>query len=986
MKIIEIHVYGFGKLIDFHLTNLSDFQVIYGKNEAGKSTLMAFIHSVLFGFPTKQQQDLRYEPKTHSAYGGQLVLLTEKYGKVLVERVKGKATGEVTVTMENGQIGGEELLSIVLNHLNKSMFQSIFSFNIHGLQNMNKLKGEDISRYLFAAGTIGTDSLLKAEQEIQKEMDTLFKPNGRKPVINQLLHELRSREKELNELKIYNGQYEMLKHKQLSLESERSAIQEKIEHHQRELQTVEKMINEWPLYKEKQQIMKRIDAFGTISFPANGLERMEQLTLQIRSINSRLAACEQQKKQLEQQIAQATPNPSFDEHHLSLQQLINEWSQYEQWKNDLDKYTLELETIHEQLQLLLQELHLQHIDLERVEAIDVSIKAKEQLRSLLKQYDYLSLRRESLTKQRKDKKQELIAIEHNCNHLESQLMPEETFRRLSNKQHHLEHTKVLQAEYDRVQQQIEIMKNVASSRNTSGQMTIIMMAVFLLFAGFSLVMKHYDFLILSFVACIIVGIFMMKKGGQKQLNKQLSSLSEEAEKLKEQLNSEKNVHHNAHLYEQQKELREQWKNQVLQLEHIQHQSEQLEHEWQLLHKEHQRFIEQLNQMKKEMLLDIEFPSEQLMNAFDILVDIRKHLSKTKHINVLIQQLQRQRLEWKQELEQWFERLQFKWPSNFEGILLLKKALSDHQEKKIIYRELNNKRQELDNQEHQLKLEQQSVESDMQQLMSVANVENIEDYWNKGSNFETVEKLKERLALLSIQMSEEKTKGYQSIQDIHELERKQTSLISHVKDLTHQLTVTDTDLAKIKYELKQLEEGGTFTEKLHEFHYSKSQFQDFAKKWFKLALAKQILVNMMDKFRKQRFPKVLQMAETYLSMLTNGEYVSLHLHEEEDHFFIKRQDGVLFAPNELSQATAEQLYVSLRFALVNILEDEYACPIIIDDGFVNFDSRRTENVIELLKKMSKNKQVLFFTCHQYLLPTFAEEQIITLENGKLLNSL
>ena len=61
---------------------------------------------------------------------------------------------------------------------------------------------------------------------------------------------------------------------------------------------------------------------------------MEQLTLQIRSINSRLAACEQQKKQLEQQIAQATPNPSFDEHHLSLQQLINEWSQYEQWKND----------------------------------------------------------------------------------------------------------------------------------------------------------------------------------------------------------------------------------------------------------------------------------------------------------------------------------------------------------------------------------------------------------------------------------------------------------------------------------------------------------------------------------------------------------------------------------------------------------------------------------------------------------------------------
>ena len=37
------------------LRTLTDFQVFYGENEAGKSTIMAFIHGILFGFPTKQQ-------------------------------------------------------------------------------------------------------------------------------------------------------------------------------------------------------------------------------------------------------------------------------------------------------------------------------------------------------------------------------------------------------------------------------------------------------------------------------------------------------------------------------------------------------------------------------------------------------------------------------------------------------------------------------------------------------------------------------------------------------------------------------------------------------------------------------------------------------------------------------------------------------------------------------------------------------------------
>ena len=74
MKIKEIKVYGYGKLENIVIKQIENFTVFYGENEAGKSTIMSFIHSILFGFPTKQQSELRYEPKFHSKYGGQLIV------------------------------------------------------------------------------------------------------------------------------------------------------------------------------------------------------------------------------------------------------------------------------------------------------------------------------------------------------------------------------------------------------------------------------------------------------------------------------------------------------------------------------------------------------------------------------------------------------------------------------------------------------------------------------------------------------------------------------------------------------------------------------------------------------------------------------------------------------------------------------------------------------------------------------------------------
>ena len=61
MKIIEINIKCFGKLRDFVLKPGDGVNIIYGKNESGKSTIMAFIKAMFYGFESGEKRR-QYEP------------------------------------------------------------------------------------------------------------------------------------------------------------------------------------------------------------------------------------------------------------------------------------------------------------------------------------------------------------------------------------------------------------------------------------------------------------------------------------------------------------------------------------------------------------------------------------------------------------------------------------------------------------------------------------------------------------------------------------------------------------------------------------------------------------------------------------------------------------------------------------------------------------------------------------------------------------
>lgn len=106
MKLLNLHINGFGKFQDQDVSFADGLNVVYGKNEAGKSTLHTFIRGMLFGIEKQRgrasKNDLysKYEPWAGSGtYEGWLRL--ESGGEIYrIERRFQKKNKELTIVNE----------------------------------------------------------------------------------------------------------------------------------------------------------------------------------------------------------------------------------------------------------------------------------------------------------------------------------------------------------------------------------------------------------------------------------------------------------------------------------------------------------------------------------------------------------------------------------------------------------------------------------------------------------------------------------------------------------------------------------------------------------------------------------------------------------------------------------------------------------------------------------------------------------------------
>ena len=207
-------------------------------------------------------------------------------------------------------------------------------------------------------------------------------------------------------------------------------------------------------------------------------------------------------------------------------------------------------------------------------------------------------------------------------------------------------------------------------------------------------------------------------------------------------------------------------------------------------------------------------------------------------------------------------------------------------------------------------------------MTDAGAEHQEEFRKKGKETRRVFGItkKNSLQMLNKQINEESLKATSSLESFDVIENELLHYQDQVDTIINRLEVLRKRLAEVNYEINLLEDGGVYTEKLHEFYHLKSMFNMKANTMGKATLAKQMIAKTMERMKNERFPKVLETAENYINQLTDGQYIHFHF-KESGQLKIERADHIMFDPEELSQATTEQVYISLRLALVQVLQDE-----------------------------------------------------------------
>lgn len=253
MKIKKAHIDGFGKWHDQDFDFTANPQIIYGPNEAGKTTLMAFLVSILFGFADGRGKNrfAQYIPKTTSSYGGSLLVEINGHD-YLIKRQRGQNGGKVSVTDSQGRQGGEQELKQLHGTMDRSLYQALFSFGQRDLTAVDELNRDEWQQHLQQLGAVGSAQWDQLISQYQKQADHLYKPRGRKWPLNQDLHQYADLTDKINRVRNKFQRYQDL---QANLQANKEKLrqaQAELKKQQLLLQKLEHLQQLWPVYHEWQ--------------------------------------------------------------------------------------------------------------------------------------------------------------------------------------------------------------------------------------------------------------------------------------------------------------------------------------------------------------------------------------------------------------------------------------------------------------------------------------------------------------------------------------------------------------------------------------------------------------------------------------------------------------------------------------------------------------------------------------------------------------
>jgi uncharacterized protein YhaN len=251
MRLRGWHVDGFGLLHDFHVADLTDgLTVILGPNEAGKTSLLAFIRGVLFGFPDGRKRERQYPPLRGGRHGGRLFIETDGLAWT-IERYASPA--HLGVTRSDGSLGSEADLRHLVGGVDAELYRNVFAFSLAELQVFETLQVEGVKDRIFAAGVVGAGRSARAA--IQAFADRRSKLGRKRGAcqINDLRDRVGELDGTLDQARARAARHPELRRAAEDADAEQKRIGGELASTRREIQSLDALLQAWPDWFERVQ-------------------------------------------------------------------------------------------------------------------------------------------------------------------------------------------------------------------------------------------------------------------------------------------------------------------------------------------------------------------------------------------------------------------------------------------------------------------------------------------------------------------------------------------------------------------------------------------------------------------------------------------------------------------------------------------------------------------------------------------------------------
>ncbi len=332
LKRLELKAFGpfTGRTLEFD-SEEPGLHIIYGLNEAGKSSSLRALKALLYGFPERTSDNFQHA--NDQLLVGGCLQAADGREITFLRRKKRKAD----LLGPDGNPLDPGALAPYLHGIEPALFESLYGIDhqtlVKGGEDILAQKGE-VGQALFAAGA-GISSLRGILDSLDAEAEELFKSRGSKQQINQAVNEYKKLKKTVKEASLPSGKWKEHHQRLKDAEAELAELEKESDRKNAEVQRLERLRRAIPELAALENLKKQLRDFGElVVLPPGFPEQLQKVEQEIREINLRLGKDKDRLAGLLARRDGISLNQALLDHAEAIEDLHQRLGQYRKGRQD----------------------------------------------------------------------------------------------------------------------------------------------------------------------------------------------------------------------------------------------------------------------------------------------------------------------------------------------------------------------------------------------------------------------------------------------------------------------------------------------------------------------------------------------------------------------------------------------------------------------------------------------------------------------------